>query len=602
MKKRLLSIISAVLALSLLAGCGSAAKDTEPDPVEGVLAGEELGVSDAADDIFSLNYNSSASLDPYATNDTNNLLISQLVFDNIFELSDDYELSSRIITSYSSENGSYWTFTVDTSIKMHDGTNLTASDVSYSIQRAKQTSRYSGRFTYTYGVSATSEDTFVVNLGKADWLFPYLLNIPVVKDGSAGTARPVGSGPYKYVEDADYVEAFSGYVNYQTLPVDRIYFKEYSEAVDIITAFEDSYLDLIVNDPSGSGNFGYGGNTETRYYTTTNMHYFGFNMASEFVNNAQLRYVLQLAVDREYAADTLMGNGAVASCLPVSPLSPLYDESVARELKFDLELCARLLDSLDVKDTNGDGKREYVEYSQLKEIGIDLIVCSESAGKGDIAKQFASDLASIGVTVNVRELSWTDYQNALMNGDFDMYYADYRPGVKLYVKRVYITDDDKDLLPTYLRFVRGIIDSEDLPLNVSREILQENRVMVSIRNASVKKLLGEFRKISENNPELYAKFIAEYNRPLKEGLYSDYANRDTLLELVRYKSSTEDGYVSLKEYKEGIRSAIFFYVITIVMTGPLRSAIAAILLALLVVAFHNLRVAFQRVQVRLFMR
>ena len=132
---------------------------------------------------------------------------------------------------------------------------------------------------------------------------------------------------------------------------------------------------------------------------------------------------------------------------------------------------------------------------------------------------------------------------------FDMYYADYRPGVKLYVKRVYITDDDKDLLPSYLRFVRGIIDSEDLPLNVSREILQENRVMASIRSASVKKLLGEFRKISENNPELYAKFIAEYNRPLKEGLYSDYSNRDTLLELVRYKSSTEEGYVSLKEYK-----------------------------------------------------
>ena len=136
---------------------------------------------------------------------------------------------------------------------------------------------------------------------------------------------------------------------------------------------------------------------------------------------------------------------------------------------------------------------------------------------------------------------------------FDMYYADYRPGVKLYVKRVYITDDDKDLLPSYLRFVRGIIDSEDLPLNVSREILQENRVMVSIRNASVKKLLGEFRKISENNPELYAKFIAEYNRPLKEGLYSDYANRETLLELVRYKSSSEEGYVSLKQYKERMK-------------------------------------------------
>lgn len=137
---------------------------------------------------------------------------------------------------------------------------------------------------------------------------------------------------------------------------------------------------------------------------------------------------------------------------------------------------------------------------------------------------------------------------------FDMNYADYRPGVKLYVKRVYITDDDKTLLPTYLRFVRGIIDSEDLPLNVSREILQENRVMASIRNSSVKKLLSEFKRISENNPELYEKFIKEYNRPLKEGLYSDYANRDALLELVRYHSSSRDGYVSLKSYKENMPS------------------------------------------------
>ena len=161
---------------------------------------------------------------------------------------------------------------------------------------------------------------------------------------------------------------------------------------------------------------------------------------------------------------------------------------------------------------------------------------------------------------------------------FDMYYADYRPGVKLYVKRVYITDDDKELLPTYLRFVRGVIDSEDLPLNVSREILQENRVMMSIRNASVKKLLGEFRKISENNPELYEKFIAEYGRPLKEGLYSDYANRDTLLDLVRYKSSEGDGYVSLKQYKERMREGQkAIYYITggkedILRTSPLVAA------------------------------
>ena len=137
---------------------------------------------------------------------------------------------------------------------------------------------------------------------------------------------------------------------------------------------------------------------------------------------------------------------------------------------------------------------------------------------------------------------------------FDMYHADYKPGVKLYVKRVFITDDDKELLPTYLRFVRGVIDSEDLPLNVSREILQQNRVMSNIRTASVKKLLFEFKKIAESNPELYKKFIDNYNRPLKEGLYSDFANKSELAELVRFKSTSVEGYTSLAQYKERMGS------------------------------------------------
>jgi len=131
---------------------------------------------------------------------------------------------------------------------------------------------------------------------------------------------------------------------------------------------------------------------------------------------------------------------------------------------------------------------------------------------------------------------------------FDMYHADYKPGVKLYVKRVFITDDDKELMPVWLRFVRGVIDSEDLPLNVSREILQQNKVLVNIRNGSVKKLLAEFKALADNalsgGDDAKAKwetFIREYNRPLKEGLYQDYANRDALQELVRFKSTAVEG-------------------------------------------------------------
>lgn len=140
---------------------------------------------------------------------------------------------------------------------------------------------------------------------------------------------------------------------------------------------------------------------------------------------------------------------------------------------------------------------------------------------------------------------------------FDMYQADYKSGVKLYVKRVFITDDDRELLPAYLRFVRGVIDSEDLPLNVSREILQQNRILETIKTSSVKKLLGEFKKMAEaadkarkaEKPtdeekaaiEKWNKFVTSYNRPMKEGLYSDYANRDEIAEIVRFKSSDASG-------------------------------------------------------------
>ncbi len=130
----------------------------------------------------------------------------------------------------------------------------------------------------------------------------------------------------------------------------------------------------------------------------------------------------------------------------------------------------------------------------------------------------------------------------------DMYQANYTPGVKLYVKRVFITDDEKELMPVWLRFIRGIVDSEDLPLNVSREILQQNKVMAKIREASVKKILSEFKKLAED-AEKYNDFILQYNRPLKEGLYSDWIHREDLLSLIRYKSTAIEGWTSLSAYK-----------------------------------------------------
>ncbi len=136
---------------------------------------------------------------------------------------------------------------------------------------------------------------------------------------------------------------------------------------------------------------------------------------------------------------------------------------------------------------------------------------------------------------------------------FDLFRVDYQAGVKLYVKRVFITDDEKELLPTYLRFVKGIIDAEDLPLNVSREILQQNRILETIKKASVKKILGELKKLKEKDYDKYLEFYNVFGKVLKEGLYGDFDNRETLLELMLFKSSKKDGLVSLKEYKENMK-------------------------------------------------
>jgi len=135
----------------------------------------------------------------------------------------------------------------------------------------------------------------------------------------------------------------------------------------------------------------------------------------------------------------------------------------------------------------------------------------------------------------------------------DLFRVDYQPGVKLYVKRVFITDEERELLPTYLRFVRGIIDAEDLPLNVSREILQENVILSKIKKASIKKILGELKKLLENDRKAYEDFFKEMGKALKEGIYSDFENRDKLLDLMLFKSSKREGYITFKEYKESMK-------------------------------------------------
>jgi molecular chaperone HtpG len=168
------------------------------------------------------------------------------------------------------------------------------------------------------------------------------------------------------------------------------------------------------------------------------------------------------------------------------------------------------------------------------------------------------------LTIHNRVEGKIEYTNLLFvpsSKPFDLFQADRKPKIKLYVKRVFITDDCEELLPSYLRFLRGIVDSEDMPLNVSREMLQNNPVVAKIRSGLVKRVLGELEKKAKKAPEEYATFWDNFGAVMKEGVYENQDNRERLVELCRAHSTAGDGLVSFAGYVErmkGGQDAIYY--------------------------------------------
>jgi len=168
----------------------------------------------------------------------------------------------------------------------------------------------------------------------------------------------------------------------------------------------------------------------------------------------------------------------------------------------------------------------------------------------DFYKSFSGDYEDPLMHIHTQAEGTLEYSTLFYipsKASVDLFYAEYQSGVKLYVDRVFITEDDKELLPGYLRFVKGVIDSSDLPLNVSREILQQNRVLAKIKSNSVKKIISELKTLTKKDKK-YIAFWEQFGRPIKEGIYQDFENKEDLLELVRFKSTKVDGYTSFADY------------------------------------------------------
>ena len=145
-------------------------------------------------------------------------------------------------------------------------------------------------------------------------------------------------------------------------------------------------------------------------------------------------------------------------------------------------------------------------------------------------------------------ISYTNLIFIPSNRPFDLFNPDRKSNLKLYVKRVFITDDCEGLIPPYLRFIKGIIDTDDIDLNISREMLQNNPVVAKIKNALIKRVISELKKKAENDSENYVKFWEAFGPVLKEGIHEDFANRDKILEVSRFQTSHSEKLTSLKDY------------------------------------------------------
>ena len=184
----------------------------------------------------------------------------------------------------------------------------------------------------------------------------------------------------------------------------------------------------------------------------------------------------------------------------------------------------------------------------------------EEAEYGEFYKHVAHDFeAPLAHTHNRVEgkLEYTSLLFIPARAPFDLWDRNVRRGVKLYVRRVFVMDDAEHLMPTYLRFVKGVIDCADLPLNVSREILQQNRQIESIRSGTVKRVLDLLANLAKNEAEKYAKFWEHFGRVLKEGLIEDAKNLELIAKLLRFSSTHGEGEVqnvSLAQYVERMKA------------------------------------------------
>ena len=452
MKEKIFALLLAAAMLLSLAACGetAAAPEATPDPAADdgaeTVSGQTLTFGDAADNVFSLPLDYDQSLNPIKSKSALNQLVDCLVYDRLFEVDENFNVTSRILSDWyyskSEDSPGVWVLKVKDGIQMHDGSTLTAADVAYSVSCVftSGSTYYQQQIGRVYS-SAFNGEVYLATAGVDNAQLPQRMSIPVIKSGSVGEDIPAGSGPYMYNEDRTTLVKFDGYENSENLPLDEVQLRPYRGMEELITEFESGLIDLVVNDPTGIYNMGYGGKNEKRVITTSNLHYIGFNSASRFFRYDAYRYAMNWIINRDrIVSDTLDGN-AVATVFPIHPNSSLYDTELAAQYSYDPARCLMELERGGCRDLDADGMLEFALSGMKVDVEINFVVCADNAAKVQEARKIAEDMEAIGLYVNLRELTWKNYVAALKTGYIDSDAENPEIQVDMYLAEVALTGD-----------------------------------------------------------------------------------------------------------------------------------------------------------------
>ncbi len=413
MKKRLCSLLLA-LTLLLLTGCGEW-EETQQDSVFQTLL-DYYGTDDQDDEastsltFFALPYYVGQSADPITCTDGAQQVLGTLLYEGLFALDPYFQPEPVLVASYNYNAASFtYTITLHSGVLFSDGSELSARDVVYSLQRARSSARYSSRLADVTSISGSGNVVYLT-LNHDNAAFMSRLDIPIIKYATGERTFPIGTGPYCYSSDGSgtYLGSNANWWQKKTLPLQRIELVRCKDSDTMSYAFYAREIQLLMCDltaTSTSNVYGSGAYTDA---ATTTMQYIGINTTRAPLNDPALRSALSLGIDRSSCVSSfLLGHGNEAQ-FPLSPIYPLYPDALEHTY------------SPDYFDT----AMVQVGYSTGAAISLTMLVNAENSFKVSAAQMIAADLSRHDLQITVRALPWAEYVQALQTGNFDLYYGE----------------------------------------------------------------------------------------------------------------------------------------------------------------------------------